>query len=443
MLLATGKLPDIVTYDMISPERETMEKEGMLYPLDDLVKEHAPDMVVSKDMMDWYRNKDGHWYAYTSFFYGKDKIDENNGWLTSHNTNFARKDIMDALGIKPESMVSKQGFIDALQKVKDAKYQYNGKLVEPYFTDVKRALPELAEQMGLGLEDKEGNLLNAYRQPEYLEALLFLNEIYTKKLMTDEVFTADNTIIDQKIANGEVFASSNNIVTSKRNDLFAADKNAVTVALEYLKGDAGKEPLIRPTSTLGWTGTMISKNSKHPDRAVQLLSFFSQEDVILAATFQGLDGYEIIDGKVQRKADRKAEFESDPQGAQTKYGMNMAQFMTDWTIIQKYEPLKSKQEADIQEYQNTIKQQMVNKYVYDDKAYTDVSPEGGTDLAVVDKALKDYWTQQMPKIIMAANKDAATQVYNETIQQMDTMGMKDIDSYKNERFQENKKKLGL
>ena len=192
VLITTDSLPDIVTYDVVSSERISMENAGLLLPLDDLRDQYAPDFRVVPAMMDWYRNEnDGHWYSFASYFYDVTDTESRGGYLTSHNVNFARQDIMDQLGIKPEDMQTKDGMIAALKKVKEANIVYNGVTVEPIHGAGGSTTQFYAEQFGLDREDKDGNLLNMCRQPEYLEALLFQNRLYREGLLSDEEFTMD------------------------------------------------------------------------------------------------------------------------------------------------------------------------------------------------------------------------------------------------------------
>ncbi len=46
-------------------------------------------------------------------------------------------------------------------------------------------------------------------------------------------------------------------------------------------------------------------------------------------------------------------------------------------------------------------------------------------------------------IVMAQTPEEATRLYNDTIAQMDSMGMVELDAYQDERFQANKEKMGL
>lgn len=273
MLMSTDSLPDIVTYDAASAERVDMENSGQLLPLDELREKYAPDMQVPKAQVDWYTNeKDHHWYALVGYFYDLEDTYARGGYIETHNMNFARQDIMEQLDIDPDSMTTKEGFIAALQKVKDAGVTYGGQTVIPYIGD---DVEFLAEQFGMDRESSDGTLLNAKRQPEFLEALLFLNEIYCKGLTTDEIFTMDSTLRRQLVSSGAVFAGTRQNYLNGKDTLFYTDSAALMQSVGLMTGDGGREAIISPSPTGGWAATMISANCKNPQRAAALLSFMT------------------------------------------------------------------------------------------------------------------------------------------------------------------------
>lgn len=435
MLITTNSLPDIVTYDIISNERLTMENNGLLQPLDDLRDQYAPDMNVPQEMIEWYRNdNDNHWYAFASYY--ADTSVEGYKYLTN-NMNYARMDIMEQLDITAEDMQTKDGFVNALKKVKEAKIMYNGVLVEPF---IGENITFLAEQFGVDREDADGNLINIMRQQEYLEALLFMNRLYNEGLMSDEVFTMDTALRRQMIASGAVFAGMDyTYLEEGLKDLFYSDNNALLKHVGHIKGDAGKEPILSPSATGGWTGTMISKNCKAPERAISLFALMTQEHMNLAQVYGGVGGYDIIDGIATIKPEIAAERDTDSATFTEKY-ITDATYMCDWNVITKYEPHEN---LDAYQQDNLEQGEYYKDMCYNDKPFYNVVPEGGTDLAARQAQNDQYWEQQYPQIVMATTSEKATELYNQTLQQMDAMGMAELDAYKNEKFQKNKEKLGL
>lgn len=434
MLITTNSLPDIVTYDMVSSERLTMENSGLLQPMDELVSQYAPDMIVPQEMMDWYRNEnDGHWYAFASY-YGDTSVEDYQ--FVTNNQFYARSDIMEQLGITREDMNTKEGFIQALKKVKDAGIEYNGVKVEPF---IGENVAFVAEQFGARREDSDGNLLNIMRQPEYLEALLFFNRLYNEGLMSDEVFTMDEQLRRQKMASGGVFCGLDWTYLDGLEDLYYSDNNALMKHIGTIQGEEGKEPILSPSSTGGWTGTMISKNCEHPERAIRMLALLTQDEMNLAYNYGGVGGYDIVDGEAHIKPEILAEREKDPEAYNNKY-ITDAEYMVNWEIIDKYAPKDNLSTFQIDQLETNAENA---GHCFNDKPFFNVAPEGGSDLAAKQAQIDQYWKQQYPQIVMAPDAGKAAEIYNRTIEQMDTMGMKELDTYKNERFQANKEKLGM
>jgi putative aldouronate transport system substrate-binding protein len=439
VLIATDSLPDIITYDAYSIERKNMEDNEMLMPLDELKAKYAPDIQASDGMVKWYTNeKDNHWYSWVSYFYDLQDTYDKGVVIETLNMNFARQDIMKQLNIDPASMNTKEGFIAALQKVKDAGITYNGQKVVPYMgIDVNY----LAEQFGIDREDKDGNLMNEKRQPEYLEAILFLNEIYNKGLTTDEIFTMDNTTRKKLISSGGVFAGTSQAYLAGYDTLYYADNNALMEAIGLIKGNGGKEAIISPSPTAGWTATMISKNCKNPERAAALLAFMTQPEVSYSYYLGGIGNCDIVDGKAVINPEREKERSEDPSTYNAKYCSSIQDFMCDYLWVEMYRPTTN-QDA-YEQNKKDFSNKWAKGHIFDDKIFTSVTPESGTDLAAVNVQLSEYWNQQFPLMVMASTVQEATQIYNDTIAQMDSMGMKDLDTYQNERFHANKEKMGV
>jgi putative aldouronate transport system substrate-binding protein len=440
LLISTGDLPDMVTFDIIAAQRTLLEDGGVLLDLEELAAKYAPDLNVPQSQKDWYRAKDGKWYAIASFYYGPERTSpEFGGYYVTHNLNYARKDILDQIGISIEDLQTKEGFLNALREVKRRKMQYNGKEILPYIG----GWPDgLAAQFGADLEDPAGNLLNIRRQNEYLEALLYMNTLFNEGLITDEQYTMNTQQRDQKVANGEVFAASGWVtVENPRKALYSLDPGAQFLYAGVIRGGAGgRQPILEGVSCGGWTGTMITKNCKNPAKAIQFLSYMTSEEAALDA-YYGTGVYDVINGKAARKPAAVKEFADNYQAAFSKYMYDISFFM-DWTIIEKYSP-EPGQDALYYERDHYKQEHDRSITLYDNKAFTLVMPDDGTDLSVTKVRVDDYWNQQEPKMIMAKSGAECERIYREALAQADALGMKELDDYQNSRFKENKKKLGV
>ena len=365
----------MITYNASDGVMKQLEDSGMLYPLDELKSKYAPEMDVLESMMSWFRNKDGHWYRFASYFVGPERANpEFGGYFNSHNGNWVREDILEQINMTKNDMHTKEGFMKALEAVKEQKIEYNGKAVTPFMLDYwfDATVERFAEQFGVDLEDKEGNFVNVMRTEEYLESLLFLNEMYRKGLFTDEEFTMDKTQKDTKIAAGQVFAI-NGLATSEtgKRNLWLSDENAKLGYAGVIEGgNNGQSPIIKSSGGGGWCATVITKNCENPDRAAQLLSYLSQEEIMLDNNF-GTGVYQVIDGKVKKDQEFVEEEKENPQAFAAKYSLNLG-LLSDTCVRQKYEGEPTTWfEKDKLEAQTKRNAEICNS-----RAFDDVNPEG-------------------------------------------------------------------
>lgn len=440
VLIKTNQLPDIITVQASSTERKLLENNGMVLPLNELSKKYAPELYAPQSEKEWYTAKDGNWYSICNFYYGNDNIADNNGYFETHNQNFVRDDIMKQIGASYDDLRTKEGFLNTLRKVKEADIIYNGNKVVPYMGLMTDYLAEqIAEQFGSSQEDKDGKFQSIYRTPEFLESVLFLNQMYREGLMTDETFTMSPDQIKQKSAAGQFFATTRwTNVSSTRASLYAADPNAKYLYAGLIKGDNHDSVAVPAKSNGGWTATLINKNTSKPDRAIQLLAFLSQEEAIYNAIY-GMDGYTIEDGKVVRNPERVKLEAENPTEYNATYGDGIG-WLTDYTFIQGTFNLD---EEKVWGEDITARTRDPQVLIYDDKCFTDVAPEGGSEEAAILARINEYKTQALGRVITASSAEKCESLYKEALAEMDKLGLKQLEEYQNTLFQENKAKLGL
>lgn len=437
-LISADSLPDLVTIDITASQRTLLENNGKVLPLEQLFEQYAPDVNIPDSMKDWYRNDDGNWYTIASYYYGPERVNEEfGGYLVTHNNNFVRQDLLNKIGMTVDDLRTKEGFLTALRLAKNL--TYDGMQVIPY---TGWWTQHIAAQFGMDLEDKDGNLLSMKRQPEWLEALKFANTLYREGLISDEEFTQNQVQRDQKIASGQVFmATGTSTVQSPKQALYGYDEDALIVYAGQIQGgDSKKTPLLEGVASGGWTGTMITTNAKNAARVAQFISYMTQEESTLNAAPQiGADTYDLVDGKMVRKASVVKEFEKDYQSAESKYLMNV-EFFVDWTIIQKY---TGNNPQTIWEEQTIAIEQDDRIQVYDSKAFQAINTEGGSDLAALKATIDAYYDTAEKQIIMAASEEECERLYYETIKTMESMGLVELEQYENMKFKEAKEKLGI
>lgn len=443
-LIASDSLPDIVSTWIGSSQRQVLEKNKMVLPFNELVANYAPDFKVPQSMQDWFRNEDGNYYGYVNYFYAPEEMQEGNYYVT-HNNFRIRKDIADKLGIKVSDFDTKEGTLEALRKVRDSKIQYNGLDIIPFYPcagtrDLLLDVQYLAQQFGAAYEDAEGNWLDWRMQPETLEALKFYNTLYHEELMPTDAVTLKIEQKGAKVANGSVFMIQGRQVENQWNELESRDENAVYLLVGPIRGDEGKTPYLTTSGLTGWTMTMITKNAKRPDRAVRFLNYMTQPENILQ-TWWGPEGatWDMVDGHVVIKPEVEEEYKKDWAAANLKYGDKTFEWLVSWLPIQRTYPIATKQYViDNEKYEKEV----YGKYVFDDKCFSDITVEAGTEEAGIYEKLNTYWISQVAKIIVADPGDV-TMMYHEAVEKSKELGWQKFYDATNARFKWNKAKLGI
>ncbi|MFY9177103.1 MAG: extracellular solute-binding protein [Caldicoprobacterales bacterium] len=442
-IIASGTLPDVITAEYSLSQVQELQEAGLIWAIDDLIEEYNPSFVVPESMKRWHGNEnDGKLYGIVSYFYADEHM-QDGPMLEVHNELKARKDIMDQLDIKPDDFLTKEGTLEALRKVRDAKVTYNGFDVVPAYFQYNH----IVEFFAAPKEDKDGNYLDAFHQPEALEAAKFLNQLYRENLMPEDVLTMNTQMLRERIARGEVFSFTGHLYDSTdslMNALYNIDKTAYNVHVGPLHNDNNDDPVLGVSPLAGWTISMITKQTEHPDRAIYLFDFLYSGDDIHITTWYGPEG-EAWEWEDESKTKYKmtdqylADFEEDPSAAAAKYTNGGFEWLANWIPIRKGMPvptethLKAGYDSDM----------YFSQWGLYDLPFTGINPQGGTDLAGVAARVDEIQLEYVAKMVTASSEEEVEAFFNEMIQKKKEVGYDELHNYRNEQFQKNKEKLGL
>lgn len=432
-LIASGDIPDMITVDKGAPQRGVLEKSGLVAPLDELIKKHDPSFNVAKSMQDWFRNPDGHFYGYANYFWAKETFKPGDT-IYSNQGLYARKDIMDQLGIKPEDFNTKEGVVAALRKVKDSKTKYNGFDVVPaYFESWV-----ISSFFGAAREDAQGNLVDRERTPETLEAYQFLNRLYREGLLPEDSQTLNQSQLTEKVNNGAVFALTNKAI--KWDALYAKDPKAIFVSVGPVLGDKGKQPVIDPVQASGWTLTMVSSKAKNQDRIIKLMHYLSSDEMSLNVTYgpKGITWDYDANGKVKLSDEFIKARSEDAAKTKLKYGNGTLDWLINYVPVQRTLPVNG-----VQETERTKSNIYFSKYTYDMLAFESTSPLGGTEEAGINAKREEVRVKTRAKMILAKAPEDVEKLYKDGIDQEEKLGSQKLLDYQNKKFQEAKKALGV
>lgn len=429
-LIATDSLPDLITVEARTAERFLLENQGMAEPLEPLFEKYASDVNIPDSMKEWYRNEDGNWYSIASYYYGPERVNqEYGGYLVTHNNNYVRTDLLAQTGMSMKSLNTKEGILEVLRAAKTLTYK--GQEIIPYSGWWTQ---NMAEQFGMKTEDEDGNYLPKYRQPEWLEALQFGNQMYREGLMTPEEFTESLSQRRKQMQSGRIFfCSGYSVLQDAQEILYSNDKNAQVVYAGHIWGEEGNIPNLKSVPSGGWTATLVSSEAKHKKEIAQFISYMTKEEATLdAAPTIGTDTYDIVDGHYRIKDMVKQEFEENYEKASLKYFLNI-EFFVDWTIVQKYQPAGERTDS---------KDQAGKYIIYDSKAVEAAeSVEEDSRIQEIKEEIESFYSNAEIEILTADSVESCLGKYQETMDRMEQMGLKELEAYESRQYQKAKEKL--
>lgn len=440
-MIASDTLPDIITLGWWEGQINEMIDGDMLYALNELADQYDPYFykVADSARLGWYTKDDGNVYGYPNSSYSPADYEKYD--IPSNTTFVVRKDIYEAIG-SPD-MSTPEGFVAALEKAKQQFPQVNGQPLIPLgmkeFTSTGNTSLQRDLQDFLAVSyEKDGKFNDRMSDPEYVKWLKTIRSLTDKGLLAEDIFVDKRAQMEEKIAQGRYFAMmfDRTDFAAQQKQLFEQDPNSIYMAIDGPKNSNGDPHTLTAAGIEGWTVTLISKNCKRPDRAIELFSYLISEEG-QKMTWLGPEGvtYDVVNSKPVVKEEVKAVLSSD----RTKYDQTYGGDSTFWMFqdnamaLQWLEPT---QEPLAQMEQWTY------PYAFCASAYGDVNPAVGTEEEIIKIKTDALVGETLPKLLLAKSDAEFDEIYNKFIADRDALGFQKLMDYSTVRMQENKAKLG-
>jgi putative aldouronate transport system substrate-binding protein len=447
-MIAADDLTDVVTMGWWYSQFQELQAANMVHKLNEIIPEYSPELWANTPefMRNWYTFEDGNWYGYANMFWAPEDFTDRN-YMKSNVGMVARKDIMDELGITAEDFNTQDSMIEALKKVRDANIQYNGLDVVPLYFTPNGGFPGTYtwhSMFAVPREDADGDLIDQRLHPKFLEEMLFANRLFEEGLISKENWTADRNQIDEKIVSGSIFALMCNVADYQAQwaNLYRADPAAEYVGVGPVRAQDGAEPQFVSTGLTGWLVSMISDNTDYLEEIMALWTFLRSEEGHRLQAY-GVEGESYVmddNGRVQW-TDQYIEYLQDPDvdPATDIYGNTNLWLLQDSVYMQQIEPPPATPAqavgVNVWEY--------FAKYTYNETAFNNLGPFGGTDESAIAAEISTYWEAQIPKMVLAeGGADEVRAIYDESVAHIERLGIDAVLEVQNRRFQENKAKLG-
>ncbi|CAI6018294.1 extracellular solute-binding protein [Cohnella sp. JJ-181] len=302
LMLATGKLPDVIYTNWASNSPDKAIKDGKILRLNELIDQYAPNLAqILKDKPNIRKaitTDEGNIFVFPLI--GSDPP------VYAYNGLMIRKDWLDKLNLTVPTTIDE--WEKTLIAFRDGDPNGNGKKDEvPYFyrqTDVETSYPFIgAYGIAPGFYQENGTVKFGPMEPAYKDYLTLMNKWYAEGLIDKDYLTSDTKIRDNKVLSDQLGALAGwagsglgGYMQLKKDK----DPNFKLVGAPFPSLKAGEKAISKGSVTITGLGSAISTSAKKPEEIAAWLDYGYSKEGSLLFNF-GVEGesYTIVNGKPQ------------------------------------------------------------------------------------------------------------------------------------------------
>jgi putative aldouronate transport system substrate-binding protein len=441
-MIASGKLPDFITLGWYEDGVKRMIEGGLVLPLNKLAEEYDPYFfkVADPAKLSWYTQPDGNVYGYPNASSSPKDYELYGEQYTSNQTFVVRKDMYEALG-KPD-MRTPEGFLDALRRAKEMFPVVNGQPLIPL------GLHEFGETGNYSLQDylqnflaipreKDGKLYDRQTDPEYVRWLKVFRQANEEGLLAKDIFIDKRPQMEEKIAQGRYFAMlyQRSDFTAQQNVLYANDPDSVYIAIDGPANANLDPPTLAGPSISGWTLTLISKDVKDKERAIQFLTYLiseeGQKDLYLGE--KGVT-WDTIDGKDQFLPEALELLQTDRSAFDKQYGASFTFWMLmDTNMNLQWTPPSVEPFKQMEDW--------TKGKTYSFSQFDLLDPPANSEEGIAKTKIDQEFGKALPKLLLAKDEAEFDKIWNDYLAERDKAGWDKLQAYRQMKYEENVKKL--
>lgn len=440
-LIAGDSLPDMVTLGWWEPQFGQIVDGGMAYALNELADKYDDrfTQAADKQCLDWYRRSDGNVYCYPNSFYTPSDYEKGN--IGSNQTFLVRRDIYESIG-SPD-MTTPEGFADAVRKAAERFPLVDGKPLIPigaheFTSHGCDSFDQFLMNFLAVPFEKNGKIYDRCTDPEYKRWLLMFRQLGEEGLLANDIFIDKRVQMEEKLAQGRYFCMiyQRTDIAEQQRALYEKDPNSAYIAVDGPRNAAGDPHTLPGTSINGWTVTLISKNCRYPDKAIQLMSFLMGEEGQKLTAF-GIEGehYNMSDGRVEFTEEVKRLMREDYPAYVAQIGADNNYWMLQNNRMQsEWEPLDDPALRQMEEWTYPYT-------CYTGQYDSDFIPGSKADEA--NNNLSAIHGEMLPKLLLAPNEKAFNELWEQYISRRENAGLALVLDERTQQMNRAKAKLGL
>ncbi len=275
LMLASGDLPDFILNDQQDPLYEKPIQAGLVEDLGPLMDKYASDLRKRMGDGYWKFNayQDGKNYAIINAEMHPGNIKRYIPVGPWNPGTFYLEDVYKAIGSPkidtPDDLFNTLKTVQA--KYPDLRPLWIG--ASPLnFTPQPYGYDYWFAQFGVEkYYDQNGQLSAKYKDPRYLDALLWLNKLYRQGLIKREDLASTDDQYRSEHDAGKIFYASTGI--GNFNPETGYESVPANPAVKYVLAPMFAPATILQQGSIGWCGWMITTKAKDKARAIQFMAF--------------------------------------------------------------------------------------------------------------------------------------------------------------------------
>lgn len=345
LLLASGeKLPDFIVASSVGSVRRALVDQGFVQPLNKLAEEHDPGFMetLPQDMDKVYQEQDGNFYVTTSWFGDASKYDDQILNTRGSVSISIKKEWLEEIG-SPE-IKTLDDYANALLAIKEKHPEVKHPIFDQEATYPERSaglLNVLARAYGAtnNFFHWDGDKVSmVFMQDYYKDAMKAYNDLYRKGLVNAERYAYKPDQV-KGVYQAQDLASFVGYYWTLIDGIGNThDQIYQTIEFPLPEGKTAEDLKIHDDYFgVGSSGVYISKDTEHPDRAIQYLNFMQGKDGQLLQRYgvEGITWTPDEDGRpvdTQAKIDAQANGEDQLQREYGVYNYNFSWLTSNWIL---------------------------------------------------------------------------------------------------------------
>jgi len=440
LMMTSGKLPDLISMGSWETAVKKLWEGDHVYALNELAEQYDPYFfkVAGDGTLKWYRQENGNTYGVPNDSYSPNLMHET-GMTAANQTFLVRKDLYEEMG-SPD-LSTPEGFLGALQLLKDKYPEYKGQPISPFFAqgNVPYGMTEYLQNLLAVPYEQDGKVYDRMTDPDYIAWLKTFRTAYERGLINVDFLVDSDTQVEEKTNNARYFMMIREWTgMTAVNPMLAASANpdSYYIAVDGPRNGKGESAKLFPGNMDGWMVTMISKSAKNPERAIRFLTYLASEEG-QRDLFLGKEGetWDMADGKPRLKPELVQLLETDIEKLEKEYGvLDTYWMMRNPVIVNQWRPEKAPVIKQMEDFANS-------QADIDSGIYKGLDPLGDSDVAVSWSRISQNWEEVLPELITAKDEAAFDKIFESFLARRANYGFDKVMEYRQAELDARKAKM--